>query len=199
MTNAKDPAEQLADMVRSGEPLYDYGDLFAKAGPLPETGWDDRPCTCHPDDNPPKQCMKRYALSECRIAALESELAQYKREFPACEVHKPTHGARGNCLICALQSLSGALSQIDYAVECSATGPNEYEVSLYDAEPDEGAVVERVKARLATLEAENATMLALLSQTRRMLSNNAYLRTGNCLSLADRIDAVINWARKESC
>lgn len=26
----------------------------------------ERPCTCHPDDNPPKPCAKRYALSECK-------------------------------------------------------------------------------------------------------------------------------------
>ena len=29
----------------------------------------ERPCTCHPDDNPPKPCPKRYALSDCRAAA----------------------------------------------------------------------------------------------------------------------------------
>lgn len=29
----------------------------------------DRPCTCHPDDNPPQPCPKKYALSECRAAA----------------------------------------------------------------------------------------------------------------------------------
>lgn len=28
-----------------------------------------RPCTCHPDDNPPRPCPQRYALSECRAAA----------------------------------------------------------------------------------------------------------------------------------
>ncbi len=28
----------------------------------------DRPCTCHPDDDPPKPCAKRYALTECREA-----------------------------------------------------------------------------------------------------------------------------------
>jgi len=25
-----------------------------------------RPCTCHPDDNPPVPCARQYALSECR-------------------------------------------------------------------------------------------------------------------------------------
>jgi hypothetical protein len=29
----------------------------------------DRPCTCHPDDNPPSTCPKQYALGECRKAA----------------------------------------------------------------------------------------------------------------------------------
>lgn len=23
-------------------------------------------CTCHPDDNPPRPCARRYALNECR-------------------------------------------------------------------------------------------------------------------------------------
>lgn len=32
-----------------------------------------RPCTCHPQDNPPSPCAEKYALSECRIAALKAE------------------------------------------------------------------------------------------------------------------------------
>lgn len=28
-----------------------------------------RPCTCHPDDNPPTPCPQKYALNECRKAA----------------------------------------------------------------------------------------------------------------------------------
>ena len=31
---------------------------------------DERPCTCHPDDNPPKPCPQKYALSECRATAI---------------------------------------------------------------------------------------------------------------------------------
>ncbi len=30
-----------------------------------------KPCTCHPDDNPPHPCAQKYALSECRAAAAE--------------------------------------------------------------------------------------------------------------------------------
>lgn len=29
-----------------------------------------RPCACHPDDNPPRPCPQKYALTECREAAL---------------------------------------------------------------------------------------------------------------------------------
>ena len=28
-----------------------------------------RPCTCHPEDNPPVPCQRKYALAECRAAA----------------------------------------------------------------------------------------------------------------------------------
>jgi len=28
-----------------------------------------RPCTCHPDDDPPRPCPQKFALSECRAAA----------------------------------------------------------------------------------------------------------------------------------
>ncbi len=33
-----------------------------------------RPCTCHPDDNPPRPCPRKYALAQCRAAANESEV-----------------------------------------------------------------------------------------------------------------------------
>lgn len=39
--------------------------LAAQPAPGPLT---DRSCTCHPDDNPPTPCPKRYALNECRKA-----------------------------------------------------------------------------------------------------------------------------------
>lgn len=28
----------------------------------------ERPCTCHPDDLPPRPCPRKYALDECRLA-----------------------------------------------------------------------------------------------------------------------------------
>jgi hypothetical protein len=36
--------------------------------PRPVGRVDGRPCTCHPDDNPPKPCARKYALCECRTA-----------------------------------------------------------------------------------------------------------------------------------
>lgn len=36
---------------------------------------DTRICTCHPDDNPPKPCPRKFALSQCREAA-EAEKAE---------------------------------------------------------------------------------------------------------------------------
>ena len=37
---------------------------------------DTRKCTCHPDDNPPIPCARKYALHDClkeRIQQLEEE------------------------------------------------------------------------------------------------------------------------------
>jgi hypothetical protein len=39
---------------------------------------DTRTCSCHPDDNPPSPCPRRFALRECRAAELE-KLAERNR------------------------------------------------------------------------------------------------------------------------
>lgn len=33
----------------------------------------ERPCTCHPDDNPPKPCPRQFALTDCRAAAIRGK------------------------------------------------------------------------------------------------------------------------------
>lgn len=38
----------------------------------------ERSCTCPPDDNPPVPCAQRYALDECRLAAIDSRVAVTK-------------------------------------------------------------------------------------------------------------------------
>lgn len=52
---------------------------------------DTRPCTCHPDDNPPVPCAKKYALSECLAPSIQKpkrgrpptgfDKAEYNRQF----------------------------------------------------------------------------------------------------------------------
>ena len=37
-----------------------------------------RPCTCHPDDNPPSPCAEQYAIEECR------KVAEAKAVKPRC-------------------------------------------------------------------------------------------------------------------
>lgn len=57
-----------------------------------------------------------------------------------CDKHQPTGGAR-NCLVCAVEKLSHALSKISYA--CGR--PNEMQVSDYDVHFNEDAVVKQVE------------------------------------------------------
>lgn len=35
---------------------------------------DNRACTCHPDDNPPVPCPRKYALTHCRAVDLGKRL-----------------------------------------------------------------------------------------------------------------------------
>ena len=64
----------------------------------------------------------------------------YRMAAPLCDEHQPNGGARGGCLVCALQRLQHALSRIDYA--CGE--PNEMKCSGYDVHCDEDAVVTNV-------------------------------------------------------
>jgi hypothetical protein len=41
------------------------------------------PCTCHPDDNPPRPCPQQFALTDCRIAAAFRAGAEAMRERAA--------------------------------------------------------------------------------------------------------------------
>jgi hypothetical protein len=60
-----------------------------------------------------------------------------------CRLHQPDGGER-NCLVCAVEMLSRALSEISYL--CGE--PNEMHVSEYDTHYSELAVVEQVKRKL---------------------------------------------------
>ena len=52
------------DSGREQPRIADGGQCNEQSGPKPS----DRPCTCHPDDNPPQPCPQKYALSHCRRA-----------------------------------------------------------------------------------------------------------------------------------
>lgn len=43
---------------------------------IPAVESDPRRCTCHPDDKPPMPCAQKYALRECRLAALVDAMWQ---------------------------------------------------------------------------------------------------------------------------
>lgn len=45
----------------------------------------DRSCTCHPSDNPPQPCAKRYALQECREVAQDTEIASLRDRLAKAE------------------------------------------------------------------------------------------------------------------
>lgn len=75
---------------------------------------------------------------------LKTQFQQYKRAAPLCDRHKPTGGARGNCLVCAVEEMRTALSQIDYLC-----GPeNDMQVSGYDVHADPQLVVKHVRSIL---------------------------------------------------
>jgi hypothetical protein len=53
-------------------PVFDGLDVPAFAAWLRQCA-EQRPCTCHPDDNPPVPCAQKYALNECRAASEPTE------------------------------------------------------------------------------------------------------------------------------
>lgn len=48
----------------------------APTAPQAEPKREPRPCTCHPDDNPPVPCAQKYALNECRATRSGPDEAQ---------------------------------------------------------------------------------------------------------------------------
>ncbi len=56
-----------------------------------------RPCTCHPEDTPPVPCQRKYALSECRVAASRptepKDIATLVDEFERAVENLATSGA----------------------------------------------------------------------------------------------------------
>ena len=60
---------ELADILEpmAAAPVFERLDIPGAVALLRQCA-EQRPCTCHPDDNPPVPCARKYALSECREA-----------------------------------------------------------------------------------------------------------------------------------
>jgi hypothetical protein len=120
---------------------------------------------------------------EMRVKA-ESALAEYRKAAPLCDKHQPSGGARGGCLVCALESHSAAFSRISYACET----PNEMEYSAYDVHYDPEAVVAQVKAALA---GERERCAGVLDEMSRLLTmTNSPISADAVQSAADAIRAL---------
>lgn len=55
-----------------------------------------RKCTCHPDDDPPRPCAEKYALNECRVAALADAMWQLLDDMG--------EGGQSVCLLAKIQA-----------------------------------------------------------------------------------------------
>ena len=82
-----------------------------------------RPCTCHHDDDPPRPCPRKYALSECRHAALT--LARQRIE----KLEEALRRARGVCAGASAKHVyvpdQTLLDEIDRALLAPATRESE--------------------------------------------------------------------------
>ena len=57
-----------------------------------------RPCTCHPDDNPPVPCPRMYALQDCRrAAALAAEIESLRARLAEAETLLDEASPRQEC------------------------------------------------------------------------------------------------------
>ena len=92
--------------------------------------------------NPPPKEGENCCVVPVEFArTLERELNVTKSAAGLCEKHKPDGGSR-NCLVCACEKLSHALSRISYI--CGQ--PNELQASDYDVHFNEDEVVKQVEA-----------------------------------------------------
>ncbi len=72
-----DPERQAAPSATGTHQWDEDGERCLKCGAKDwMAGPCKRPCTCHPDDNPPRPCPQKFALSECRAAAMASAVSE---------------------------------------------------------------------------------------------------------------------------
>jgi hypothetical protein len=70
------------DVTEFDEWKHRAGADEAESQPAPPEQEEERPCTCHPDDNPPTPCAQKYALSECRASAAPAQAEQQDTNPP---------------------------------------------------------------------------------------------------------------------
>jgi hypothetical protein len=150
-------------------------------------------------------------MRDAMLAAPEvpRELAEYKAAAPLCAKHQPTGGARANCLVCAAQELSAAISRIDYELG----EPNEMQVSGYDVHCNPEPVIvgaRNVRRELAKAREALQHIAAIVhtgglrgltdSQAvtyARQLSLPYWDGTGSSIAMGRRVDAAIDAAMAE--
>ena len=54
-------------------------------------------CTCHPDDNPPRPCPQKYALSDCRSAADRAAIREALKEASRFALRAAGDDAKAIC------------------------------------------------------------------------------------------------------
>lgn len=109
--------------------------------------WRDALIAVHVDD-------VGAATKIANLSALVDSLQRHVAAAPFCDEHKPMGGSRGGCLACRLREDAAALSRISYI----AGSPNDMGVSAYDLHCLPGAVVEEVRRRVDSLQAEVTTI-----------------------------------------
>lgn len=126
---AKDPCCEPDQGLLDAQPwAIDPNSPTANLSPVAETG-----------------LLQLDYLQELIAANKAKDLLQKAAGF--CEKHQPNGGSR-NCLVCGCETLSRALSKIDYVIG----EPNEMEASLFDVDCNEDRVIEaatRLKAQVA--------------------------------------------------
>lgn len=88
-----------------------------RASPVGEVT--NRPCTCHPDDNPPVPCQKKYALSECRKAADEIERLRAENEELRRAMHKGRAWVANDGIAASYQTLGQYRAALLHMIEAA--------------------------------------------------------------------------------
>lgn len=144
------------------------GALFAEHPAEVVEGQDTRPCTCHPDDNPPVPCPRKYALSECRAAAvpqswMPEEIAVLVNALNAADARRQESTAQQRPF-----TILGEAADVIYRLQSDLANYTDIDVVICEAQHELGArdgeslldTAFRVKSDLAYAVSRNAEEIA---------------------------------------